>query len=180
MKESNVDKNQKELVEYWSDTQSALLINRWPNYASPTGTKHDGRCLNGERALFVQELLYQLPGLTNNDFSVGIIPARKFDESQENYYSFVHIAHSSAIAVPITCDRLDMVGRILEDMAYKSDSLVRYAYYDVNMKGRRVQDEESYELLDVIYNNIRMDIGIALQSSGFTAAPRYQSVFGTT
>lgn len=175
LKESNLEKIKK-VVEYWSDTQSSLLINRWPNYASPTGTNMMADVFNGGRALFVQELLYQLPGLTNNDFNVGIVPAPKFDESQENYYSFVHIAHSSAIAVPMTCDRLDMVGRILEDMAFKSDSLVRYAYYDVNMKGRRVQDEESYDLLDVIYDNIRMDIGIALQSSGFSASTKIRNL----
>ena len=154
------------IIGYWKNVQEALLINRWPAYTSPKNMNMMADVFNDGHALFVTELLYQLPTLVENNFTVGIVPAPKFDADQENYASFVHIAHATGLGIPLLCEDSDMVGRVLEDMAWESMSTVRYAYYDVNLKSRRAQDNESSEMLDIIYANTYVDAGLLYGGAG--------------
>ena len=154
------------IIDYWKNVQEALLINRWPSYTSPQNMNMMADVFNNGQALFVAELLYQLPTLVENKFTVGIVPAPKFDTDQENYASFVHHQHATGLGVPLLCSDVDMIGRILEDMAWASMSTVRHAYYDVNLKSRRAQDNESSEMLDIIYENTYVDTGLLYAGAG--------------
>ena len=154
------------IIDYWKNVQQALLINRWPTYTSPKGMNMMADVFNDGQALFVAELLYRLPTLVDNNFTVGIVPAPKFDADQKNYASFVHIAHATGLGVPLLCENSDMIGRVLEDMAWESTSTVRYAYYDVNLKSRRAQDDQSIEMLDLIYENTYVDTGLLYGGAG--------------
>lgn len=58
---------------------------------------------------------------------------------------------------------------MLEDMAYLSHTDVKSAYYDVNLKLRRAQDDESSAMLDIIFSNLTIDLGVVLQISGCDA-----------
>ena len=60
-------------------------------------------------------------------------------------------------------DNLDFIGRIVEDMAYQSSFIVRPAFYDVLLEGQIVRDEESAEMLDYIFNNIKIDFAMVLR-----------------
>ncbi len=59
---------------------------------------------------------------------------------------------------------------MLEDMAYLSRDGVKHEYYDVNLTIRRAQDEESKAMLDIIFSNMTIDLGMVLQASGFNAS----------
>lgn len=154
------------IVDYWKNPQEALLINRWPSYTSPNNSNMMADVFNGGKALFVTELLYQLPTLVDNSFTVGIVPAPKLDSDQQDYASFVHQQHATGLGVPLLCSDSDMIGRVLEDMAWYSMDTVRHAYYDVNLKARRAQDNESSEMLDIIYANTYVDTGLLYGGAG--------------
>lgn len=68
--------------------------------------------------------------------------------------------------MPVTADNLDLTGRILEDMAYQSYLTVRPAYYEITLKGKVSRDNESGEMLDIIYSNINLDLTLAMSLSG--------------
>ena len=168
--QKNIDIIEK-LVNFWSD-DSSLLINRYESYSSPReGGNLLADTLLDNRALFSQEQLYQLSTFADSEYVIGMVPCPKYNESQKNYDTFVHMAHGSATSVPLFLGGTDLeiVGYILEDMAWYSNKTIRPEYYDVNLKSRRAQDSESAEMLDVIFSHIRVDIGTLMESSGINA-----------
>ncbi len=158
----------EKIVEFWKYNDT-LLINRFPNYTSPkAGSNMMADVFNKGNALFIAELMYQLPTLIDNNFTIGLVPAPKYNEDQTEYKSFVHVQHATALGVPALCSDADMVGRVLEDMAYKSMSTVRYSYYEVNLKSRRAQDDDSIEMLDIMYAGAHPDTGYLYSGGGLT------------
>lgn len=90
----------------------------------------------------------------------GILPIPKLEESQQTYFSHAHDQFCS-IAVPRTVkeDKLDAVGAMLEYFAYQSRDVVSPAYYEVTLKSKYVADEESGEMLDLIFANMNVNAG---------------------
>lgn len=159
------------IIDFWSEDGS-LLINRYSDYVSQrkNGNLLSDTMVDG-RALFCQEHLYQLDGFTDSQYVIGMVPVPKYDENQENYRTYVHKYHGSSTSVPKTIseENLGQIGYVLEEMAYLSYVDVRPAFYDVNLKNRKSQDEESKKMLDIIFENISFDIGCTV--SGLDSAP---------
>jgi len=93
-----------------------------------------------------------------NDF--GILPLPKGDDSQDEYYSYANLWAASCAAVPITVSDTDKSSVVLEEMAYLSRKLYTPAYYDLTLKTKSSRDEESLEMLDLIYDGRTADLGI--------------------
>ena len=96
------------------------------------------------------------------DAEYGIIPIPKFDEKQDKYYSLAHdlftvygIVNSAA-----TDNMVDSLGAVLEAMAIESKKVVTPAYYEVALKGKYTKDQESWEMLDMIVNNLKINGGL--------------------
>jgi hypothetical protein len=87
----------------------------------------------------------------------GIIPTPKYDEYQENYFTFVEMS-SSMVSVPVTAD-LNFTGHIAEALAYESVSTVTPAFYDLTLQTKTARDDESEAMLDIIFNNKIFDLG---------------------
>ena len=69
-------------------------------------------------------------------------------------------------AVPTTADA-DFSGMMLEVLAAQSVSTVSPAFYDVCLEGKSVRDNESAEILDIIFANKRFDYGLVADVAGF-------------
>lgn len=120
---------------------------------------------NEGRALFWLEAMYGVPTLRNMERDFGILPVPKFDESKENYASFIHTGHGSSVTIPVTVRDTDMVGRVLEDLTYDSAD-VRDAFIETTLKGKYARDNESADMIDIIINNIRTDYALLLNTYG--------------
>ena len=120
------------------------------------------------RALFWLEALYGTPQLRNMETDFGLLPMPKYDAAQEQYYSFIHSFHSSSIVIPVTVpeSRHDLVGRVVEDMAWLSSETVRPAFIEATLKGKYSRDNDSADMIDYIINGIRMDYALLLNSAG--------------
>ena len=90
-----------------------------------------------------------------NDF--GIIPYPKLDENQERYYS--RVSYYNAPIVPITNNTPEKTGAVLEYFNYVSHDTVIPAYCDVVLYGKVTRDEDSRDMLDIIFNSRVVDIG---------------------
>ena len=93
----------------------------------------------------------------------GIIPMPKYNEEQENYHTFLHdqftsIGISSVLAKDE--ERVQMLGAVLEAMALESYKSVVPTYYEVALKGRYLEDSDSWRMLDMIYENVKVDAGV--------------------
>lgn len=89
----------------------------------------------------------------------GIAPIPKFDENQKSYHSYVQdqVSCLGISAVVGDNDRREMLAAVLEAMAYHSNILVRPAYYDVTLSSRYMQDTNSKEILDLVFDSLYFD-----------------------
>lgn len=155
------------IINMLNDESQTILINRYSAQVSNLGDE-TVKIFKEDRALFWIEVMYGVPQLRSMNSDFGLLPMPKFDENQENYASYVHLNHSSSTCIPITNTDLDLTGRILEDMAYESYRTIRPAFYDVMLKGKGTRDNESGEMLDIIYSNINIDLTLVMNRSGLT------------
>ncbi len=98
----------------------------------------------------------------------GVIPVPKYDDAQENYYTFLHDQFTSYGITSVHSSneqKVQMLGAVLECMALRSYKEVVPVYYEIALKGRYLDDERSWEMLDMIYENIKVDAGVLYTKS---------------
>ncbi|MBQ7299892.1 MAG: hypothetical protein IJW77_08635 [Clostridia bacterium] len=90
----------------------------------------------------------------------GVLPYPKWDEAQETYFS--RIEGCELFGVSIHYPDTEMIGVVLEAMACASYNDLRPAYYDSALRVKGTRDEESVEMLDLIFANRIFDYGDTL------------------
>lgn len=98
----------------------------------------------------------ETPSLRNMQDEYGIIPSPKYDEAQEDYFSYAHDQYS-VMMVPNTVANPERSGAVMEALAYESYKEVQPVYYDKVLKGRYANDPQSRQMLDTITQNIKID-----------------------
>lgn len=119
------------------------------------------------KSLFVVQGAFDLEYYRQlSDF--GLVPVPKWEESQAEYISTIHQDWGSFMSVEVSQpeEKLEMISMIMEDMAYESLNIVKPAYYDTVLTGRYAKDAESAAMLDIVYNNVTIDMGILLEYYG--------------
>ena len=109
------------------------------------------------KVLFQAEVLLMIQSMRGAEVNIGIIPSPKFDESQENYVHFLDGWCMNMYCIPITATEIDEIGFILEAMAAKSVDTLTPAFYDICLNGKYVRDEESSDMLDIIFGSYVME-----------------------
>ena len=90
----------------------------------------------------------------------GIIPIPKFDESQKEYYSHAHDQFIVYGIVNKDGSNFDNLGAVLECMAIESERTVKNAYFEIALKGKSSKDQQSWDMLDMIVKNLKIDGGL--------------------
>ncbi len=103
------------------------------------------------RSLFVAEVVDCVSRYKDMDTDFGVLPFPMLDEKQDEYLSTV-IHDAMVLSVPITCADTEMIGIILESLAAESRKTVLPAYYNVTLQRKRARDDESAEMLDIIFS----------------------------
>ena len=111
--------------------------------------------------------------------SYGILPMPKYDKTQSAYSSSCTVYWATFLTIPkvVSPDDLDKTTFLLEAMAYLGKEMVTYEYYDVTLKSKRVQDEDSPEMLELIFANRTFDLS-AIYNWG-DAIQFYTSIIGS-
>ena len=120
-----------------------------------------------DRALFFIELLHHSHYFRAMEVDVGFLPHPKYDESQENYVTNIH--YPTLMAVPVTSADLERTGIVLEALCAESRARVIPAYYDKMLKTKIARDNESEEMLDIMFSTRRADPGMVYWESQITA-----------
>ncbi|OGO87038.1 MAG: hypothetical protein A2Y15_08115 [Clostridiales bacterium GWF2_36_10] len=94
-----------------------------------------------------------------SEIEFGILPTPLFDEAQEDYKSYSGTGQIAGLAIPISCPDIDFSSYMVEVCAAEAKNTITPAYYDVNLKYRDARDDESVEMLDIIFDNIVYDVG---------------------
>ena len=107
--------------------------------------------------LFADSTFKGVGDLRAMETDFGIIPYPKNTAEQEKYYARVEGGNPGV--VPVTLQNIDMIGTILEVLNAESAKTVIPSYYDVTLKTKHARDEESSEMLDLIFANRIYDLG---------------------
>ncbi|MCL2158808.1 MAG: extracellular solute-binding protein [Oscillospiraceae bacterium] len=94
----------------------------------------------------------------------GVLPTPKYNEQQENYYTYVE-GSGLVIGIPTNAD-LEYSGLITEALAYESGSTLMPAFYDLCLTSKVLRDDESEGMLDIMFDNRVYDIGYIYQIGG--------------
>ena len=118
------------------------------------------------RALLYNTLFSTIVHHRDSDTNFGIVPYPKLDENQENYGHAISAWHTSFFCVPFFIDDEELTGSVSEFMAAKGQELTNPAYYDDTLIGQQVRDDESIEMLDIIFASRVYDLGIFYSVGG--------------
>ena len=129
-----------------------------------------------EEALMWIECIYGQFEALSMESDYGIVPAPVWNEG-DTFYTNIHTNFSSASAVPINAMSYELSGSVMEDMAYYSQQMVIPEYYEKTIRLRGVRDSESFEMLDIIYENPSCDL--ALVFTGLTLDADIRDLIGS-
>jgi hypothetical protein len=107
--------------------------------------------------LFFNCTFKKVSDLRSIETDFGIIPYPKYTAEQDKYYTRVEGGNPGV--VPTTVSDLQMVGTVLEALNAESAKIVIPAYYDVALKLKHARDEDSAEMLDLIFDGRIYDLG---------------------
>ena len=114
---------------------------------------------NGQ-GIFYSSQLCRVNDLRAAEFDFGIVPYPKYSSAQENYYSYVD-GHASMMAVPLCLDSPEWTGMLIEELSYLSYKDILPVYYDVVLNVKLIRDEESVEMLKILFDSKTFDFGYA-------------------
>lgn len=110
--------------------------------------------VNG-RSAFMAGTMGDIQAVRKAEFNYGIVPNPKYTTDQEQYISWIFRGTSSG-AIPSTNPDLERTCTVLENLAAYSHKLVRNEYYDIVVQTRTVRDNDSIEMLDIIFGNNKL------------------------
>ncbi len=87
----------------------------------------------------------------------GILPFPKYDKTQTDYIS---LNWGGLMCVPGSAKRVELIGKTCEMLAYISDTTTQTAYREVLLNGKLARDDDSLEMLDIIFDGMVCDFGL--------------------
>ena len=110
------------------------------------------------RELFYICGLINVAGFRNMEDEFGILPMPKTFADQESYYHTVSAGNSSYLMIPYGVPNVEDLGLVVEALAMKSQEMVTPEFYEMQLKGRDTRDDESAEMLDLIFSTRSFDL----------------------
>ena len=153
------------LSEMLSDTENSVNLHsyegQFPIYDEQV------KMMEENRALFSWIRMRMVERLRGMEMDFGIIPLPKLDKNQEKYITSTNTFTGAGVSIPRTATNLERTGMILEDLCAESRYTLQPAYYEINLNGKYIRDNDSYEMLDIILENTAYDIGHIYNFGGY-------------
>ena len=89
----------------------------------------------------------------------GIVPNPLWSEDQDDYYTYCGTGEVAGIAIHKNVNDPEFSAYMVEAISCEAKNYITPAYMEINLKGKDMQDEESLEMLKIIFNNITYDTG---------------------
>ena len=109
--------------------------------------------------LYSWGLISNVIGMRSSEINFGIIPLPKYDEAQKNYYSNTNAYSTALVSVPTTVSDPSRAGLILEAYSARGMQEITPAFNDIQVMTKSIRDEDSAEMLELIFANQMYDIG---------------------
>ena len=152
------ERNFKIITDWTEFGQSEAFVN-WQLDAAAKSTGW-AKIYSSNQALFFGATIDGIYKLRNTDVDYGFLPWPKFDETQELYTSGMAPNHISLFCIPETGDdeHRERASILVEAIGYYSSDVID-GFYEKNLHGKSVRDDESNVTLDIIFANKIFDLG---------------------
>ena len=117
------------------------------------------------RAMFCAAYVGEAAKMRGLEFDLGFVPPPKYDTAQESYYSLVEGGAQSVLPRMLDEDDLSRIGTILDAFAYYSYYESIPAYIDVLIMGKVARNEDSEEMLQLVFDSSAYDLGTGIWSA---------------
>ena len=108
-------------------------------------------------ALFMDTSLFEIEKLRGMETDFGILPYPKLDETQDRYYG--RVSYYVPTLVPVSNNELEMTGALFEALNAESYRTVLPTYLDTILMVRNTRDNESAEMLSLMFDSFVVDMG---------------------
>ena len=125
---------------------------------SGSGVDHYETIFANRRALMLVAELKASSKYRDIDFTFGIVPMPKYDESQESYYCY-RWQDTPMLCIPVTNSDPASTGAIMDAMAYISYDSVLPVFYENTMAQKQLRNDESIEMLAIIRDSRSFNTG---------------------
>lgn len=151
------------VVEFYNDTSTVMVANH-PPYSTKFANSNCWEETVHKAFIEGRELFYMCGLINSASFRVmedefGILPIPKYSSTQDRYYHTVSVGNSTVMSIPEGTTDVEDVGLIVTAIAEQSMHTVTPAYYDIQLKYRDSRDDESGEMLDLIFSTRTFDAG---------------------
>ena len=142
-------------LEYLGDKTKSILPDHYMSKYANIWTDFINPMFSTDRVLFFFTSLSRVTWHRSSETDFGILPTPKFDEAQGNYVNTVSVWMASGMGMPVTLtgEELDRNAIIAEALSAESMYTLTPAYYDLQLKTKLTRDDESAEMLDLIFAN---------------------------
>jgi hypothetical protein len=134
-------------------------LGSYSNIGTNNGPSRENQFSSG-KALFYYAGMANITGFRNSDTNFGVIPAPKYTEEQEQYWSNYSYFNFTIYVIPSTSSDPEKVGDIMDGMANLSMYSLTPAYFDKTLIGKSTRDEESQPMIELILATRNFDLGI--------------------
>lgn len=159
-----IDKMQH-IFDILSDESATFNVHARGGTSKEVNILETGMFIEGQ-TLFSLAGIYYAPQFRDMNDDFGIIPLPKYDEEQDDYISPVFSNVFPITVVPRSNNQLEWTGIILEEMSYRGYTDLLPALYETVLSGKCARDEDSVEMLDIIFSNTSYDIGMIFDFGG--------------
>lgn len=146
----NTEKTQK-VIEVFYDLYSNHSI-----YLPASQNAADQLSMRSGRILFYMNGPDELEKLRDCDVEFGFVPYPKWDEAQKEYRA---MDFGGLMCVPTTVTDPEMIGAVMELLAWDSENNVVPTYYDTLLQGKFAQDETAASMLRLVFDSICYEVG---------------------
>lgn len=178
-----IDKFMKTKSVVMTDKTFSTANNVWFELFIPT--------LADSRSLFyVNQLLCAL-NMRSMDVDFGVLPMPKYDEEQKNYTSTSSTWFTDLLVIPLTNQNPERTGAVIEAMGYYSAQNVTPAFIDNVVMNKALRDEQSAEMVGILYDTMQYDVARIFNWGGITDTvlkvfwqrsdtPSYSSIYASS
>ena len=157
------------IIEFMTDSDVQIQADDYYGKYEDVWTQITSNAFSESRALYEITNFDMVKTLRNMEANFGILPLPKYDEAQPQHYSTMQYNNATVMCVPVTGADFERTGAILEAWAAESVDTLTKAYYDITLKGKYSRDDESSDMLDLIFSTRVMDQGMFFNWSGMQA-----------
>ncbi len=158
-----------DVLDFYNDN-STVMVGNAPPYTEKgftnvwEATVH--KAFIEGRELFYMCGLINVASFRQMEDEFGILPIPKYYDTQDRYHHTVSIGNSTQMVIPAGVKEVEDIGIIIQALAEQSMIYLTPTYYDIQLKYRDSRDDESAEMLDIIFDSRTFDLGATYNWGG--------------